>query len=332
MSFAKAEQLLDLATMVSARHQGVMLDEVQERYGTSLRTAQRMMRALELRFPDVESWQDDMGRKRWRMAGGHLRDLLSVTADELAAFDLALNHLTRAGLSIEAKALGSLREKLMAMIPRQKIARIEPDYDAMLEAQGFVARPGPRPRVDEEVAAKIDEAIKACKFVDVSYHSHFDDAPKIRRLAPYGLLSGYRRYLVAHDPDSRREGAIKTYRMDAISHVTLTDRFFIRPDEFDLAAFAAKGFALYQREEEYGEVEWRFAPEAAEQARGTLFHPSQSEELQPDGALIVKFKAAGHLEMAWYLYQWGDKVEVIRPQALADMVKGYKRADFPALP
>ena len=332
MSFAKAEQLLDLATMVSSRHHGVLLEEVVERYNVSLRTAQRMMRALELRFPDVEDWQDEMGRKRWRMSGGHLRDLLTISADEMASLDLGLSHLQRNGLGNEAKALESLREKILSMIPRKKIARIEPDYDAILEAQGFVARPGPHARVNEDVAAKIAEAIKACKFIDVVYRSHFDAVPQTRRLAPYGLLSGLRRYLVAHDPASRREGAIKTYRLEAISGVTITDMFFIRPDDFDIKAFAAKGFGLYQRDEEYGEVEWRFVPAAAEQARGTQFHPSQSEELQPDGSLIIRFKAAGHLEMAWYLYQWGDKVEVLKPDILRDMVAQHKRSDFPAMP
>ena len=332
MSFAKAEQLLDLATMVSARHQGVTLDEVFQRYAVSLRTAQRMMRALELRFPDVETWQDEEGRKRWRMPGGQLRELLSVSADELDTLELGINHLTRAGLAFEAGTLEALREKIMAMIPRQKIARIGPDFDAILEAQGFVARPGPRPRVDETVAAKIADAIKSCKFVDIAYKSNFETVPKVRQLAPYGLLSGPRRYLVAHDPESRRTGAIKTYRMDGISSVTVTDRFFIRPDDFDLQAFANQGFGLFQRDDEYGEIEWRFLPVAAEQAKGTLFHPEQTEEMQPDGSLIIRFKAAGHVEMAWYLYQWGDKVEVLKPEALKAMVADHRRGDFPAMP
>ena len=76
----------------------------------------------------------------------------------------------------------------MAMIPRHKIARIETDFDAILEAQGFVARPGPRPRVNESIAAKISEAIKACKLVDVVYKSHFESEAKVRRLAPPDLI------------------------------------------------------------------------------------------------------------------------------------------------
>jgi predicted DNA-binding transcriptional regulator YafY len=36
--------------------------------------------------------------------------------------------------------------------------------------------------------------------------------------------------------------------------------------------------------------------------------------------------------MAWHLYTWGDKVEVIAPAKLRDMVEHHRRADFAALP
>ncbi len=51
----------------------------------------------------------------------------------------------------------------------------------------------------------------------------------------------------------------------------------------------------------------------------------------PDGSLTVRFDASGHLEMAWHLYQWGDQVAVLAPEALKDMVAAHRRADFPAL-
>ena len=72
--------------------------------------------------------------------------------------------------------------------------------------------------------------------------------------------------------------------------------------------------------------------EIAEQALATVFHPEQTEELQSDGSIVIRFKAAGQLEMAWYLYQWGDKVEVIKPKALRDFIVNHRRSDFPVVP
>ena len=73
-------------------------------------------------------------------------------------------------------------------------------------------------------------------------------------------------------------------------------------------------------------------PRAAPHARGFEFHPAQVMEDQPDGSLIVRFSAAGHLEMAWHLYAWGHDVEVLAPERLRTMVHAYRRPDFPSLP
>lgn len=48
------------------------------------------------------------------------------------------------------------------------------------------------------------------------------------------------------------------------------------------------------------------------------FHPNQFVEQQADGAVIVRFRASGMLELAWHLFTWGDKLEVIEPQLLRD--------------
>lgn len=332
MSFDKAEQLIALARKAGAGRQGLTLDDVVIHFGVSLRTAQRMFRALEVNFPLTESYIDEDGRKRWRIPGGQYREFFSLSAEELATLDIAAGHLDRFGLTLEARTLAQVRDKVVSLLPSNHILRIEPDVDAILETQGFVARPGPRARVDEKVAAAVAESLKACRYLDIHYQSRREEAPALRRVAPYGLLAGYRRYLVGCDAASQPPGAIKTYRLDAVSQAHVSDEYFERPADFDLQSFADRGFALYQNEAEFGEVEWRFAPQAADHARGTQFHPRQSIEECPDGSLIVRFEAAGHLEMAWYLYQWGDKVEVVKPQALREMVEAYRRSDFPALP
>ena len=93
MTFRKAEQLIELATMVAARHSGVTLDDVVERFEVSGRTAQRYLHALEVQFPDTHTSIDDVGRKRWRLPSAPLRDLMTLSAEELAALDLAVETL-----------------------------------------------------------------------------------------------------------------------------------------------------------------------------------------------------------------------------------------------
>ena len=332
MAFAKAEQLLDLAVFISANQQGVTLDQVMERYGVHLRTAQRMMRSIEARFPDIESFVDGDNRKRWRPGKAEPLSLVAISAEELAALSLAIQQMEHSKLDIETRHLSSLRDKVLATLPKTRLARIAPDFEALLEAQGFVARPGPRARILPEITRTIGEAIKACRPLEIAYRSHLDDLAQSRTVWPLGLLTGSRRYLVAIDPQSRRPGTVKTYRMDAITEARVSDGFFERPASFDLAAYARQSFGLFQRDEEIDDIEWRFAPKAARHAAGIEFHPTQTEEWQEDGSYTVRFRAAGFLEMAWYLYQWGDGVEVVQPASLREEVKRYSRSDFPAFP
>lgn len=328
MSFQKAEQLLDFARYAAARRLGLTLDDIVDRYQVSLRTAQRMVRVLELQFP-VESFVDEQGRKRWRVSGADLRAFTGIEAEELAAADLAIAHFARSGLELESRALAAFRDKMVALMPHTQVTRLEPDHEALLEAQGFVAHPGPRPKSDPEIAHVLLEALKACQMVDILYRSRTDAEPRWRRVAPYGVLSGARRYLVVREDPS---GPIKTFRVDSISEARRTDAFFERPEDFDLQAYANRGFGLYQNDAEYGPVIWRFTPEAASVARATIFHPDQIQEQCADGSLIVRFKAAGHLEMTWYLYQWGDQVEVVEPPKLRAMIEGHRRSDFVTFP
>ena len=189
MSFSKAEQLLQLATLASSRRQGVTLDDISETFSVSHRTAQRMARALETQFPDVETHDGDDGRKRWRLARAELRDLITISAEEVAAMGLAATHFERTGMTGEAKALRSLEDKVMSLIPRTR-ARIEPDYEAILAAQGFVARPGPKPRIDQPVQGSLIEAIKACRLVN---------SPQTKHLLPCGSRIESRCKLVPPD-------------------------------------------------------------------------------------------------------------------------------------
>lgn len=70
-------------------------------------------------------------------------------------------------------------------------------------------------------------------------------------------------------------------------------------------------------------------PQTAPQVSAST--PRQVREPQDDGRLIVRFQAASWMEIAWHLYQWGDKVEVLAPKALRDLVEGYRHSDFVAM-
>lgn len=331
-SYAKAADLLRLAEIAAARHLGVGLLEIEAEFGCDRRTAQRMTKALEQCFPHVETRTDEERRKYWRLAQDPLRRVLSqgIRDFELSAIDMAIRRAERDGATTDMQALGGLRDRLLGAMPRPHARRAETDAEAMMEAQGFASRPGPRVRTDPNVLGCIAEALKAPNRVTVLYRGQRDNAPRARLLEPYGVLLGMRRYLVAREADG--DGRLRHFRLDRVTEARLMPETFAREADFDLATHAARAFGSFHDAGEYGDVVWRFAPSAAEVARDFLFHPAQTLEDGPDGSLTVRFRASGWLEMAWHLYQWGDKVEVLEPEGLRALIARHRRADFPALP
>jgi predicted DNA-binding transcriptional regulator YafY len=330
VSFGKAVDLLRLAMMASGRR-GICLAEIETEFACVRRTAQRMVAALEEAFPATEHYVGVDGRHYWRLPARAIASLLSPSADELVALTAAITQLERAGMAPESRELAALERKVRALLPAESGMRLAVDEEALLEAMGYAARPGPGPTSDSEVDKAISLALKGPFRLRIVYQSRTDVAPSERVIEPLGILLGARRYLVAADT-AKRDGRNRHYRVEDILSAVVTDTSFEYPEDFSIRDYAERAFGSFHADAEFGEVVWRFAPQAADRARRFQFHPSQRTQVLEDGSLVVAFSASGYLEMAWHLYAWGDAVEVLEPQALKEMVHPYRRSDFPALP
>lgn len=330
MSFAKAQEVLKLA-MMATRRSGVTLDEIMEEFGCVYRTAQRMSEALEAAFPQTETKEGDDRRKRWHIPARHVAALLSPSPEELAALSSGISQLEQAGMIQEASLTRSLAQKVRALVPPEKGTRLAVDEEALLEALGHAARPGPRPAAIREVDAAIYEALKGPFLLRFPYRKRGQAKPADRVVAPHGLLLGVRRYLVARDTAKPSSAPLQHFRVEEITEAEVLPNSFEFDADFDIRQHAARGFGSFENSAEYGDVVWRFAPDAAAHARRFVFHPTQVVEEERDGSLLVRFKASGHLEMCWHLYSWGDAVEVLQPAELREMTQAYQRR-FAAYP
>ena len=122
------------------------------------------------------------------------------------------------------------------------------------------------------ITAAIAEAIKAYRILEVDYQSRNDELARVRRIAPYGLRTGLRRYLVARPQDDPTQ-PIRLYVVENIRAAHVSKEPFERDPGFNLQAFANRSFGVFQYDEEFGEVIWRFGPHAASHARGFEFRP-----------------------------------------------------------
>jgi len=332
MSFEKAVDLLKLAEMAAARHIGVSLSEIADEFGCTYRTAQRMTRALEQTFAGVVTHTDDEQRKYWVLRQPDIRLLAAqgLRDSELVALEMSIRRAKRDGASNEVEALRRVRNRLLATMAKPHARRTESDAEAILEALEFACRPGPKVAANERLLSTIAAALRGPFLITMTYGPDAASTRAKRIVEPYGLLLGVRKYLVGKIQGEKDR--LRHFRLDRIHAIQIEAQSFIRDPEFNLETHAAQAFGSFQSDEEYGEVVWRFRPEAAHVARDFIFHPGQKIAENPDGSLVVRFHASGHLEMAWHLYMWGDAVEVLAPDTLRDMVAMHRRSDFPALP
>lgn len=330
MSFSKAVDLLRLA-MLATRRMGISLEEIAEEFECHHRTAQRWTEALMETFP--QSYYEDLEdrKRRWFMPPSVLAPLLSPSPEELAALELAIHSFDKDGQSEQKRTLESLQQKVQALTPPDSRARLAVDQEILLEAVGYATRPGPRPVTEPQIDDAISEALKGPFRLRTLYRRRRAEAPRERILEPYGVLLGTRRYLVARDAKKGPKASLQHYRIEAMLEAEVLPGSFVTDPEFDLAKHAQKGFRSFESADEFGEVIWRFSPTAANHAERFVFHPTQAAEREKDGSLLVRFRASGYLEMCWFLYAWGDQVEVLQPAALREMVQDFRR-EFPALP
>lgn len=130
------------------------------------------------------------------------------------------------------------------------------------------------------------------------------------------LLGEGRQYLVAFSDYAQD---VRLFALAGFERVELTEGVFERFEDFNLASWMQRSFGIWQ--EEVYDVVWRFTPEAAADARLYLFHPTQIMADEPDGSLIVSFRAGGLREMCWHLFRWGDQVSIVSPEPLRKLME-----------
>jgi len=321
MRHEKATLLLDLARRLAASAEGLTLDEMAEAMGVGRRTAERMRDAAWSLFPQMEEIADGPA-KRFRIPGGLDGLYQSPTAEELLELGKAATQLRASGAVGRAQALESLERKVRAALRGSALRRMAPDIEAMARAETHIAvHAGPRPYEDAALIGAIRQALTAMRQVSFVYSG--GSRPGERRvMTPYGLMFGRANYLVAA-PEGSTEP--RNLRLDRISALEVLDAPGAPPEDFDLDAYAHRSFGIYQ--DAVIDVVLRVLPSGAAEAMAWRFHPTQTVEPQADGAVIVRFSASGALELAWHLFTWGDKVEILAPVSLrATLIDGLQTA------
>jgi len=314
--YERAADIVRLAILLQGSSRGLTLDDIRSEFEVSRRTAERLRDAVEDVFGPLEPVNAGEAKRHWRLRAPKLRDLVSLSAEELAELTAAAGALDRAGLEERAAMLRRLDDKLRALLEPDARSGIEPDMQALTEAEGLAMRPGPRPRLDDGLLALLREAITVRRVVAFDYTPRATAPrataqPTRRRVEPHGLIYGNRAFLIG---PAEGETHLRLWRLARMSAAELTGDAFDRDPAFDLDRFSRRSFGTFQ--EEPVAVVLRFAAGVAEDVAEFVFHPDQTVESNDDGSTTVRFTAGGVEEMCWHLVTWGTAVTVEQPARL----------------
>ena len=312
LRYGRVRDILNLAILMQVSCEGLSLNDIQEKFEVSRRTAERMKDAVIETFPSVEEVRTAKNIKRWRINRGATNNFIKFTAEEIAELENYKKLLEEQGLKGNAKNVDNTITKIKALM-YSGLSKIETDLEALLEAEGYAIRQHPKYKIDKSLLDQIRISVKACKIVEISYKTKDKEELSISRIYPYGILYGSKNYLVAY---SEKRAGFRLYILSSIKEFKILEEYFDRNENFNLSEYASRSFGVFQ--EEPFDVVWQFSSEVAEDVKNFHFHPSQKLTGQKDGSVIVEFRAGDGLTMCWHLFTWGNKVKIIKPKKLQD--------------
>jgi predicted DNA-binding transcriptional regulator YafY len=295
----RADRLVAILLLLQTRGQ-VTAAEVAAELEVSERTARRDLDALGMAGVPIYSLRGRNGG--WRLAGGGRTDLSGLTEPEARALFLVAGPSSAATPEVRA----ALR-KLIRALPESFRTQAEAASSAIVVDpvgwdQTVPSRPPP-PHLDVLQAAVIEGRQVVLGYVDRAR------AETERQVHPLGLASkGTVWYLVA-----ATEAGLRTFRVERVQSVEVTDEPVVRPDGFDLAEA------------------WRLITDAVDQQRlstwargtadpgvvgylrGVFGHRVRIGPAGQDGRVAIEMQAQSEWALARSLCAFGSSVEILEP-------------------
>ena len=305
--YSRVTDIIELIILMQSKVAGVSLNDIQEEFNVSRRTAERMRDSVLNLLPQVGEIPTDSRVKRWGFINYSMNELVSFSKDEIATLEKLKQNCDK----ISKKDLSTITNKIKTL-NQKKLNSLEQEIEFILNCEGYAVKQSPNYKIDLDSISTIREAIRG----SFKLSGKYNDKDKI--LSPLGLLFGEKIYLVAIEDN--KGGEPFTYLLYRFQNLKLTNKKF-DSNGFDLREFAKKSFGVFQGE--IYNVKLNFNATAAEDASNYNFHPSQKGKWEKDGSYTVTFKASGDKHIIWNLFKWGDTVKIIAPKELKKKYKEY---------
>jgi len=297
---------------------GKTVPDLADRLGCTPRTVYRDLEALQAGgFPITTETREN--RSYWRMLNASRQQVpLAFSIPELMALYFGKDMLRTYRGTVFYDAIESLLSKIKATLP--------PAYLDYLDRIGNRMDAGPAPRKDytrfSGIITDLNRAVVDEKKIRMVYFSMGRQKESRRTVHPYRMRHVEDTlYLIGYC--ALRKG-VRTFAVDRIKSVTVTDEGFHIPTEFDVKAFLQDSFGIYQGPSVT--VRIRFLKSVAGYIRERIWHPSQHLSEQTDGSVIFSATVAGIEEVSHWVLRWGSGAQVMSPDSLRRTVSRHAAA------
>ena len=289
-------RLLHELLLFHGSSRGLTSQEIGERMCITRRTAQRDLRALEeIGVPLM------VVGSRWRLVEGYFLPPVRFSLQE------AMGLLLSARLMLK---YADRRNRYTAMA-YEKVAAILPESlrQAVLETASALTDKA-EDVIYTRVLAALATAWSERRKVVITYTMErtFDRTVWPLFLEPSAI--GHACYLIAYDEKLR---AIRSYKVERISDVGVTDQRFDPPLGFSVSKHLANAWAIWASDKPV-DVELRFTAAVAKRVLETGWHPSQSLQQKANGNVVMRLRVASTTEIKHWVLGWGAACEVIAPE------------------
>ena len=311
--YERVEDILRLAIDMQNSYQGFSIQDIQDEFEVSRRTAIRMKDAVERLFPSMEEVQNPLSRtKKWRLNKTPLNKMISFTAEEIAELENCKSMMKNLNYTNRCDLLAEIMAKI-DMINESK--SVETDVEALLEVEGYAVRQHPRYKMNFNTLNVISDALKSFKYLSFTYENNKGESAKLK-IQPYGIIYGEKTYLLGYNTEKQ---GLRYYLLHKIKEPKVLDEYFDKDEKFNLKDYLKNSFGVYQ--EKPMKIELLFSKDVKDAIKDYNLHPTQKLKQNSDGTTTVTFEAGGRYEICWHLFRWGKDVKIIAPQELKDTYK-----------
>lgn len=268
----------------------------------------------------------DRAANIYRFAGGYSLKRLDLSSGELFGL-VALRSLGASIGGTIGASIDDVAEKLVDSAGRSARARVEASSPMAFRLSEI--RLGEK---GERTFALISSAERNSRGVRFRYQDK--EGKSSSRIAdPYGfIVNAGRVYCVAYD-HTRKD--MRTFAVDSIEKLEVLAKTFVRPEGFNVEAYAAASISGVLHADQTTEVRVRFAARVAKAAAAAHVVAEREVVSYPDGSVEISYRVADVDELVRWVLGWGAQAEVVAPpyarsriaEVAAEITQKYRSED-----